>query len=427
MRLFLSLMLVSLLTGCFSFTARKAGELAVDAAIGVGKAAVSVVENANKPAAPETEKVAEPVKPNGNGMTPNTPVSMDWLTATTWDALPGWQDDDLSQAWPALQQSCKALRRQSAWAEACNAAAQLGTPDAALARRYFERHFTPYQINQADGSDTGLVTGYYEPLLRGGRELSWKNRHPIYAAPDDLLIIDLGTLFPELKGKRVRGRVDGRKVVPYHDRAAIESGKARLTGKEIAFVEDPIELFFLQVQGSGRIQMEDGAVLRIGYADQNGHPYNSIGKWLVEKGELTLAEASMQGIQNWARRNPQRLTELLNVNPSYVFFREMPDTGGGPVGALGVPLTPQRSIAIDPRGMPLGAPVWLSTTWPNNSQPLSRLMLAQDTGGAIRGNVRADFFWGFGPDAGKLAGAMKQRGRMWTLLPRDYPLVPSPR
>jgi len=434
MHLWFSLLLMVALTACGS-TARKAGELAADTAAGIGKATVNAIESVSKPtpasptpaSTPVTPAVTESTKPANGGSIRNGPVSMDWLVASTWEALPGWNEDDISQAWPALLQSCKTLRRQSAWSDACNAAERLGAPDTADARRFFERHFTPYQINQAEGGDSGLVTGYYEPLLRGSRSLSWRNRHPIYAAPDDLLIVDLGDLFPEIKGKRVRGRVEGRKVVPYHDRAAIESGKARLAGKEIAFVEDPIELFFLQVQGSGRIQLEDGSILRIGYADQNGYPYKSIGKWLVEQGELTLPEASMQGIQDWARRNPQRLNELLNVNPSYVFFREMPDTGGGPVGALGVPLTPQRSIAIDPRGMPLGAPVWLSTTWPNSSQALNRLMLAQDTGGAIRGNVRADFFWGFGPDAGKLAGAMKQRGRMWTLLPRDYPLALSRR
>jgi membrane-bound lytic murein transglycosylase A len=172
------------------------------------------------------------------------------------------------------------------------------------------------------------------------------------------------------------------------------------------------------------VQLDNGETMRIGYADQNGHPYRSIGKWLVDNGELTLDKASMQGIKDWGRRNPQRLPELLNANPSYVFFRELPNHLPGPLGALGVPLTEERSIAIDPRGMPLGAPVWLATTRPYSSLIMNRLMLAQDTGGAIRGNVRADFFWGFGDEAGRQAGAMKQRGRMWVLLPRGFPLLP---
>ena len=216
-----------------------------------------------------------------------------------------------------------------------------------------------------------------------------------------------------------------------------------MAGKEIAWVDDAIEAFFLQIQGSGRIQLESGELLRIGYADQNGHPYQSVGRYLIEQGELKPDEASMDGIKAWARANPSRLDEMLNANPSYVFFRELParagerdpaaegsgsttdepsGTANGPLGALGVPLTPRRSIAVDPRHIPLGAPVFLSTTWPNSEAPLARLMLAQDTGGAIRGPVRADFFWGFGAEAGTLAGKMRQPGMMWVLLPRGYPL-----
>ena len=218
-------------------------------------------------------------------------------------------------------------------------------------------------------------------------------------------------------------------MVPYFSRAEIERGVAPVAGKEIAWVDDAIEAFFLQIQGSGRIQLENGDLIRLGYADQNGHPYRSIGRYLVDRGELKLHEASMEGIQAWARANPSRMEEMLNANPSYVFFRELPvrDTGqtataDGPIGALGVPLTPRRSIAVDPRHIPLGAPVFLSTSWPNSEAPLARLMLAQDTGGAIRGPVRADFFWGFGAEAGTLAGKMRQPGMMWVLLPRGYPL-----
>lgn len=191
----------------------------------------------------------------------------------------------------------------------------------------------------------------------------------------------------------------------------------RLRGKEIAWVEDPIDLFFLQIQGSGRIKLENGQMLRVGYADQNGYPYRSIGRWLIERGELPLEKASMQGIKEWARTHPEQLKDLLNYNASYVFFRELPGDLPGPIGAQGVPLTPGRSVAIDARYVPLGAPVYLATTRPNSTVPLNRLMMAQDTGGAIRGPVRADFFWGFGDEAGREAGRMKQELRMWMLLP----------
>jgi membrane-bound lytic murein transglycosylase A len=219
---------------------------------------------------------------------------------------------------------------------------------------------------------------------------------------------------------RLRGRLQGNKVVPYYSRADIVSREKEFADRVLFWVDDAIELFFLQIQGSGRIKLPDGKLIRVGYADQNGHPYQSIGRVLIERGDLTSEQASMQGIQAWARANPERLNELLNANPSYVFFRELPSNGrseDGPVGAMGVPLTRERSIAVDPANVPLGAPVFLATTRPNSSLPLQRLVLAQDTGGAIRGVVRADFFWGFGSEAGAQAGKMKQQGQMWVLLP----------
>jgi membrane-bound lytic murein transglycosylase A len=373
------------------------------------------------PAPAETPPSAPPPAPAPEIKT--APLAMDWLKPGAWADLPGWKNDDLKAAWPAWLQSCAVVQRQSAWREACAEAARLANPDPEAIRAYFQNRFAPYQIQQAEGGAEGLVTGYYEPLLRGSRTLTPKYRYPLRAPPDDLLIVDLATVYPELKSLRLRGRLDGNKVVPYFTRGEIEAGKTPVQGREIAWVDDPVELFFLQVQGSGRVQLDNGPLMRVGYADQNGHPYRSIGKWLVERGELTLDKASMQGIKDWAREHPERLPELLAANPSYVFFRELAYQDGGPLGALAVPLTPERSIAVDPRAIPLGAPVWLATTRPNSNEALNRLMLAQDTGGAIRGNVRADFFWGFGDEAGRLAGAMKQKGRMWLLLPRDYPLA----
>ena len=371
------------------------------------------------------------------------PPRVSVLAPASFDDLPGWREDTLDGVMGALRASCRALRFESAWREACAAADATGPENAEALRHVLEAYFVPHRVANPDGATQGLITGYYEPLLRGSRERRGAYRFPLYAPPDDLLVIDLAAINPDLKNMRLRGRLDGRRVVPYFSRAEIERGVAPVAGKEIAWVDDAIEAFFLQIQGSGRIQLESGELLRIGYADQNGHPYQSVGRYLIERGELKLNEASMDGIKAWARANPSRVDEMLNANPSYVFFRELPArvsqrdvaadspgsmtdgpgaTSSGPVGALGVPLTPRRSIAVDPRHIPLGAPVFLSTTWPNSEAPLARLMLAQDTGGAIRGPVRADFFWGFGAEAGTLAGKMRQPGMMWVLLPRGYPL-----
>jgi membrane-bound lytic murein transglycosylase A len=340
-----------------------------------------------------------------------------------WGDLPGWREDNPAAAWGAFLRSCGALKAQSAWRDVCSVALQMTPPDRETARRFFQENFTPYQMADPAGQRTGLITGYYEPLLRGSRRPSARYRFPVYGVPDDLLVIDLSELYPELKGMRLRGRREGRRVVPYYDRAQIEEGRAAVHGKEIAWVDDAVDLFFLQIQGSGRLRLDDGSTLRLGYADQNGHPYRSIGRWLVERGELPLDKASMQGIREWARQNPGRLNEMLNHNASYVFFRELPSDSPGPLGALGVPLTARRSIAVDPRFVPLGAPVYVATTWPNSTKPLNRLVLAQDTGGAIRGAVRADFFWGFGAEATREAGRMRQPLLMWVLLPKDQPVA----
>jgi membrane-bound lytic murein transglycosylase A len=344
------------------------------------------------------------------------------LSPAGFDELPGWRNDDQAPAWSAFRASCRALRFREPWRAVCERASGLEAPDAAAVRAFLEANFVPYRVASSDGATQGLVTGYYEPRLRGSRERRAPYLHPLYGPPDDLLVIDLAAVAPDTKNMRLRGRLDGRRIVPYFSRAEIENGAARVAGKEIVYVDDPIEAFFLQIQGSGRVRLESGEEVRVGYADQNGHPYQSIGRYLVEKGELKLGEASMQGIQAWARANPARLAELLNQNPSYVFFRELPPADTGPIGALGVPLTAERSIAVDPRFVPLGAPVYLATTRPNSGDPLERLVLAQDTGGAIRGAVRADFFWGTGPEAGALAGRMRQQGRMWVLLPKEMPV-----
>ena len=335
--------------------------------------------------------------------------------------MPGWDRDDIREAWPAFISSCQTLVRRAEWKSACIAARQLNANDENAVRNFFEARFTPYKVFNADGTDTGLVTGYYEPLLRGARKRGGIYQTPLYRAPDDLVTIDLSSVYPDLKGMRLRGRLVGNKVQPYSSRAELLQSSA-LHGKELVWVDDPVEAFFLQVQGSGRVYLTDTKqTVRLAYADQNGHPYKSIGRYLVDKGEMSLSQASAQGIKAWVANNPARQNELLNSNPSYVFFKEekIVDASEGPKGAMGLPLTGQRSIAVDPQQIPLGAPVFLATTQPNSDALLQRLVLAQDTGGAIRGAVRADFFWGFGNEAGEKAGAMKQRGMMWVLLPNS--------
>lgn len=345
--------------------------------------------------------------------------SSDHFRAVGYADLPGWASDDLREAWPALLASCSVLAARPGWGDACAGASSVNSTDPLAVRRFFEARFIPHQVRNQDGSLSGTVTGYYEPLLRGSRQRGGAFQTPLHRVPADLVTVDLGSLHPELKNMRLRGRLVGNRVVPYFSRAELEQ-QNRLAGEELLWVDDPVDAFFLQVQGSGRVQLEEGKeVVRVAYADQNGHPYRSIGRYLVERGELTLEQASMQGIKAWAAANPARLRELLNVNPGYVFFREekISDPARGPKGALGVPLTPRRSIAVDPQFIPLGAPVFLATSLPNSSEPLRRLMLAQDVGSAIRNPVRADFFWGFGHEAGELAGRMKQQGQMWVLLP----------
>ena len=377
------------------------------------------VQLPDKPLPPDTAEA--PVAP-----APQVP-DYGLLKETSCGAIDAFAEDDLSNAWGAWLQSCSTLQNKAPWQPACQAAIAMTSagkvPDNRTITAYIKQYFTVYQATNVDGTDTGLITGYYEPLLRGSRFKTERYRYPLYGKPSDLITVDLSSLHPELRHKRVRGRLVGDRVIPYYDRREIEEN-APLAGQEILWVDDIIDLFFLQIQGSGLVRLENGEEVHVGYADQNGQAYHSIGRILIEQGELSRDKASMQGIKNWARNNPQKLRDLLYSNPSYVFFRELPPGLPGPLGALGVPITAERSVAVDPKFIPLGAPIFLATTYPNSSKPLNRLMLAQDTGGAIKGGVRADFFWGAGAEAGKKAGAMKQRGRIWVLLPKDF--FPAP-
>jgi membrane-bound lytic murein transglycosylase A len=340
------------------------------------------------------------------------------LQAASWSDLPGWQEEDPLRAFEVFRASCSALESKPLWRATCASAREAQTTSDIHA--WFEAQFQPWALVNPDGSRSGLITGYYEPLLKGSRARKPPYLSPLFGPPEDMVVVDLGELYPELKHMRLRGRLDGRKLVPYYSRAEWAKQEEKRGGDALFWIDDPVDLFFMQVQGSGQIALDDGSRVRVSYADQNGHPYRSIGKWLVDQGELKVEQASLQNIKAWARANPKRLQELLNANPSLVFFRELQVIGSGPPGALGVPLTPERSIAVDPRIVTLGAPVFLATTWPNETRPLNRLMLAQDTGGAIRGAVRADFYWGSGAEPGSQAGRMRQQGSMWVLMPRVW-------
>jgi membrane-bound lytic murein transglycosylase A len=346
------------------------------------------------------------------------------LLPTSWEALPGWQSDDLTAAWPALRASCNSARLASVWAPFCAEAGAIDALDAPAQRLLLESRLRPWQIvleaqdRRATRQSEGLITGYYEPVLNGARTRGGAYQTPLYGVPDDLVTVELGALYPALQGERIRGRLQGRRVTPYPDRAQLADGSV-LAGKEIVWVDDPVDAFFLQIQGSGRVRLTDGTVIRLAFADVNGQPYRAIGRTLVEQGVMTVEEATAPGIRQWLAANPQRRDEILNSNPSVVFFRELPlgEPALGPSGSLGVPLTAQRSLAIDPRLLPLGAPLYLATTHPLDGTPLQQLMLAQDTGGAIRGALRADLFFGLGPAAGEAAGRMRQQGAMWLLWP----------
>src|SRR5471032_293901 len=309
------------------------------------------------PVPPVQPPVAVPTPTPTPTPTPPVKPGPPQLVPSTYAALPGWDKDDVRAAWPAFMSSCGVLVKKADWKEVCTIARSVNGGDEQAVRGFFEAFLVPNQVIAPDGASDGLITGYYEPLLHGARKKGGPYQTPLYKVPDDLITVDLASVYPELKGMRLRGRLVGKKVVPYSTRAEIDAADA--PGKELLWVDDPVEAFFLQVQGSGRVELADTQeTVRVAYADQNGHPYKSIGRYLVDKGELTMSQASAQGIKAWIAGHPTRKDELFNANPSYVFFKEerLPDPKVWPKGALGVPLTPQRSVAIDSRFVPLGAP-----------------------------------------------------------------------
>lgn len=374
---------------------------------------------------------AQPIPATARAPLPAAPVPADATTAAASGVVAGPDFSPLgvtaeqaTAALAAFRISCPSVQRRTDtsgltqgadWTESCNAAKNWQDSDASA---FFTRYFGTVQV----GAGTAFVTGYYEPEIAGSRTKRPGYDVPIYRRPADLIEVDLGQFSDDLKGKKVRGRVDASNFVPYYDRTAIESGALDGRGLEIAYAADAAEFFFLQIQGSGRLRLPDGGIMRIGYDTQNGRGYVGIGKLLLDRGALQRGQASMQGILDYLRADPVRGAAVMNENPSWVFFREL--TGAGPLGALGVPVTGRASVAADPKYVPLGAPVFLSL---DRAEP-NGLWIAQDTGGAIKGANRFDSFWGAGDDARAIAGGMAGRGSALLLLPRASiaRLIPAP-
>ncbi|MFH1805725.1 MAG: murein transglycosylase A [Pseudomonadota bacterium] len=367
------------------------------------------------------------------------------LTQAGFDDLAGWRVDDMQGALRAFQRSCTPLLKRAddrdfgpdprmgtigQWRDVCETALMLDadqiTGDAA--RAFFEAGFTPWLAGN-NGKSEGLFTGYYEPELQGSLTRQGDYQTPLYARPDDLIEVNLGDFSSDLAGKRIAGRVSGGRLQPYHDRTAIEGGALAGQDLELVWVDDAVAAFFLQIQGSGRVVLEDGSILKIGYAATNGHPYFAIGRDLIERGALTRETVSLQTIRAWLSDNPDQAADVMNKNASYVFFTNLPgDPDAGPLGSQGVPLETGRSLAVDRRFHAMGAPVWLETSDAMNAdRQFHRLMIAQDTGGAIRGPVRGDIFFGPGDEAALYAGHMNRQGRKFILLPKKLVLATDQR
>ena len=356
--------------------------------------------------------------------TPDADGSVQRLKArwvpVAWTELPGWDADTVGEAWPALHRGC-ARPALPAWTRLCTEVRRLGPQWGQqvgddLVREWLQTQLRPWRVQGLDGQTQGMLTGYFEPLLDAKRQAGGRYVHPLYRAPADLA------------SRR-----------PHYTRSELEQvpeARQSLQGRELLYLADPLDVLLIQVQGSGRVRVLDERdaqgqpkLVRMAFAGHNDQPYASVARWLVDQGAFTLEQASWPAIRTWAQANPARVGEMMAANPRVVFFREeaLTDPASGPNGAQSVPLTPGRSIAVDRDSVPLGTPVWLDSTMPQTwvaggmpaPSPLRRLTMAQDTGGAILGAVRADFFWGWGDEALSVAGRTKQPLALWALWPAD--------
>lgn len=358
------------------------------------------------------------------------------MKQASFSDLRGFNNDDFQGFMAAFNATCTRILKKNAgdkfasdaawgtygdWQAVCRAGAGVDGGNAAAVRSFLQNNFKVMQAS-AGGSTQGLFTGYYESTLNGSRTKHGAYQYPLLGRPSDLVMVDLGDFREELKGQRIAGRVIAGKLKPYESRAEIEAGKLPAEQyKPIVWLDDEHDAFFVQVQGSGIVHMDDGGIMRVGFDGQNGHPYYAIGRELVKQGIYTKDQVSMDSIRTWLEQNPGKAQDMMNKNPSFVFFKEMPNdgSGAGPVGGEGVKLTAGRSLAIDRGKLPYGFPVWLDATYNDSvGTPIRRLMMAQDTGGAIVGAVRGDYFWGSGLQAEKMAGPMKAKGGYFFLLPK---------
>lgn len=348
------------------------------------------------------------------------PTEKTLLEKATYRDLEGWGEDQQKQAIEALRKSCSVFEKKERthqfrveqagtvqdWMPACEELRMTSFESDQQARAFFEKYFTPYRVSN---SNEGLFTGYYEAQLNGALEKKAPYLTPLWSKPNDLLTVDLGAFRDSWKGQKITGKIRDSSFIPYDDRALVSKGSLIGRAKPLVWVDDPVAAFFLEVQGSGQVLLADGKVVRVGYDAQNGHGYTPIGRVLADRGEIEKP-VTMQKIRKWLKDHPERAQEIMNTNPSVVFFRKTDKDGA--VGAQGVTLTPMRSLAVDPAFVPLGVPVWLSTT------EHRRLVVAQDTGGAIKGAVRGDLFWGAGQRAEEGAGQMQNTGKYYLLLPK---------
>lgn len=341
-------------------------------------------------------------------------------SAVSWDKLKGWDNEKAAQTLPALHAQCpKLIKKSAAWEAICSQAEQLNLADNQQIKQFYIRNFQPHKVNGKNNSDRGLITGYYEPLLKGSYQQSHRYNYPLYKKPDELLRVDPSQNLLKVKGSKARGLMIDGAVTPFYSRAEIDGPNQPLKGQELLWVDNSDDAFFLHIQGSGLVELDTGELVGVAYADQNGHPYHAIGRDLIDSGDIAKQDISLQTIKAWLSNNPDRAQALKNRNPSYIFFSIRTDVEQGPRGSLNVPLTPERSVAVDRRIIPLGSLLWLNTTLPDSQRPYQRLVFAQDTGGAINGPVRADVFFGRGARAKALAGEMKQPGEIFVLQPKN--------
>ena len=336
-------------------------------------------------------------------------VSKAQLEILEFDDIEGFEEDNLDLALEVFQKDCRRSQRYKIFKDVCEK-----SKDANDAKTFFTQNFTPYKLRAQNGKDEGVITGYYEPLLYGSLKKTKEYKYPVYKTPEDLIIVDLTKAYPGLKKYRLRGKIKGNRLIPYDTRELMKKKKDL---EVICYVNDKVDLYFLEIQGSGKVQLDSGKIINVGFANQNGQKYKSVGKYMIKKGYIGGSsgyKASMQGMKKWFKDNPKKVDEVLNINPSYVFFNQ---TKRGATGSLGTELTRRRNLAVDRKYIPLGMPVFIQTKNPLTKENISQLMVAADTGGAIKGEIRADFFWGYSKEAEQYAGRMKEKGSLIILVP----------